>query len=128
MKKNLLVVSFIVFAVFGQTTIVGAAITTYTCDYGSFSDSDGNHLVNDPFILTFIVDSDTEKAYMKGNQGAANVLIVQGSSSLTFIEVTDAGNVMTTTIDSEANSVHSRNTVLFGELVPSQFYGTCITQ
>ena len=113
---------------FGLSPIVSAEITTYICDYKTYSDEDGNHAVDKPFVLTFIIDSETGKAYMKGNLGTEDVQIVSGDDSLTFIEITDAGNVMTTTIDPEANSVHSRSPVLFGELIPSQYYGACIAQ
>ena len=48
-----------------------------------------------------------------------------GYSGVTFLEVLKTGAVQTTTIDDQGNAVHSRHTILIGELVPSQYYGTC---
>ena len=107
---------------------VSAEITTFVCDYPTWSDEEGNHPAKNPFVLTFIVDSETGKAYMKGNLGTEDVQVISAESSFTFVEITDTGNVMTTTIDSARKSVHSRNAVLFGEIVPTQYYGTCIRQ
>ena len=42
-----------------------------------------------------------------------------------FIEFTGSGNVVTTTITEKGVSVHSRNSVVFGKLIPSQYYRTC---
>jgi len=128
MKNKSRIASLLMLGVFGLSPTANAEITTFICDYKTWSDSEGNHAVNRPFVLTFIVDSETEKAYVKGNAGTEVVQIVTGDYALTFIEITDVGNVMTTTIDSESISVHSRNGVILGELLPSQYYGTCIAQ
>jgi len=128
MKTKSAITSLLVLGFFGFSPIVNAEITTFFCDYETWSDNEGNHAVNRPFVLTFIVDSETDKAYMKGNLGTEDVLIITGDNSLTFIEVTDVGNVMSTTVDPEGNSVHSRNSVILGELTPSQYYGSCIRQ
>ncbi len=107
---------------------VSAEIKTFVCDYPTWSDEEGNHPHKDPFVLTFILDGETGKAYLKGNLGTEDVQVIPGDNGITFIEITDTGNVMTTTIDLHAHSVHSRNGVIFGELTPSQYYGTCIQQ
>lgn len=62
---------------------------------------------------------------MVGNQGSAEVKMLISELGFTFIEITGAGNVITTTIDSAGDSVHSRNTVIGGKLVPTQYYGNC---
>ena len=107
---------------------VSAEIVTFVCDYTTVSTSEGHKKVSNSFVLTFIVDSDSDNAYMMGNQGTEDVILIAGDDKVTFIEVTDTKNVMSTTIDSVSNSVHSRNTVLFGELVASQYYGSCTSQ
>ncbi len=104
-----------------------ADTTTFVCDYKTFSDDeDGLQKVDRPFVLTFIVDNENGKGYVVGNSGWEEVTIIANDGGgLTFVEVTDSGNVMTTTVDSSGKSVHSRNSVLLGELIPSQFYGRC---
>jgi len=95
------------------------------CEFTSSSDADGNK--TDSFILEFYFDS-KNKAYMKGNVGVAEVTPSAQLGGVSFIEKTPAGNIMLTTIDNNGNAVHSRHTVIFGELVPSQSYGKCTTQ
>lgn len=106
----------------------GSAIadtTTYICDYPTYSDQEGNHKVTNKFVLTFIVDKDANKSYMLGNNGSTEIRMLESSDQIAFFEVTSTGNIMTTAIDANMNSVHSRNSVMFGELIPSQYYGTC---
>lgn len=102
-----------------------AGTSTLVCDYSKYSDEEGVHSVKDKFTLTFIVDKEKGTAYIFGNQGSAEVDMLPSEFGFTFIEITDAGNVMTTTIDSVGDSVHSRNTVIRGKLVPTQYYGKC---
>lgn len=102
-----------------------ADTTTYSCDYTTYSDQEGNHKVEKKFELNFIVDKAAGKSYMLGNNGSTEVKLLESSDQLAFIEITATGNVMTTAIDSKFNSVHSRNSVMFGEILPSQYYGKC---
>ncbi|OBT12746.1 hypothetical protein A9264_15855 [Vibrio sp. UCD-FRSSP16_10] len=102
-----------------------ADTTTYLCNYGSYSDQEGNHKVKNKFELNFIVDKDTSKSYLLGNNGSSEVKLFESSDQLAFIEITATGNLMTTAIDSKFNSVHSRNSIMFGEMLPSQYYGKC---
>jgi len=102
-----------------------ADTTTYSCNYTSYSDQEGNHKVKKKFELNFIVDKASGKSYMLGNNGSTEVKLLESSDRLAFIEVTATGNIMTTAIDSKLNSVHSRNSVMFGEMLPSQYYGKC---
>jgi len=62
---------------------------------------------------------------MLGNQGSTKVEMVRGLDGLSFIEITSAGNVMTTAITSGLKSVHGRNSNFFGDLIAQQYYGTC---
>lgn len=98
----------------------------YLCNYASYSNNKGNHKVKDKFELNFIIDRTTGKSYLLGNAGASEVKVLESKDRVAFFEVTATGNIMTTVIDSKLNTVHSRSTVMFGELQPSQYYGKCI--
>ena len=115
--------AFLVFPPFAH-----AETTTFVCDYATWSDQDGNHPVKTEFVLTFLIDSDTGKAYMIGNMGAEEVKIFSGDGYISFIEITATGNIMTTAIASDGTSVHSRNSIMFGEIIASQYYGTCVSR
>lgn len=106
-------------------TLVHGETTSYFCNYTSYSDQAGNHKVKKKFELKFIVDRASGKSYLIGNNGSTVVKLLESSNQLAFIEVTASGNIMTTSIDSKLNSVHSRNWVGFGEMLPSQYYGKC---
>ena len=120
-RKNLLALVFLFLPI---STV--AAPVTFVCDYETFSDEEGNHAVKGEFVLTFLVDG--EKAYMIGNNGSEPVQLLAGDEYVSFIEVTAAGNIMTTAITSDGTSVHSRNSIMFGDLIPSQYYGTCVSR
>lgn len=76
--------------------------------------------------LMFIVDPEAGHSYMVGNLGTVKVWaqVVDGTG-IVFIETMLSGVVQVTAIDENGNAVHSRHTVMFGELVPQQFYGHC---
>lgn len=119
MKKLILV-----FLIFGASSFA----TTFglNCSYNSYSDGVAIKKPSSLFKLDFIVDTEANKCYLSGNVGTAEVICTPNDEGLiSFIEITNSGNVNTTTIDKNLKSVHSRNVVLFGELTPSQYYGTC---
>jgi hypothetical protein len=118
----LVVVALLGFAGLGAAR---AETTTYECDYPTYSDEKGLHNVKAPFRLTFLIDPSTKKAYLIGNAGSAEVLLVQNSHGLTLVEITGSGNAMVTAITSKGESVHSRSSIILGDLVPSQYYGKC---
>ena len=102
---------------------------TYTCTYPTYSDGKRVQKVEKEFKLIFIVDIAKKTAYMVGNMGSTEVsMYPKTNAGLSFIEITGARNIMTTSIDSKLNSVHSRNTIIDGELTPSQYYGACTLQ
>ena len=105
-----------------------AETVNYSCNYTSYSDSEGNHKVKNKFELNFIIDRATGKSYILGNAGSSEVKAFEAEDRVTFLEVTATGNIMSTAIDSKLNSVHSRNSIMFGELLPSQYYGKCIVK
>jgi hypothetical protein len=99
---------------------------TYTCRYQSYSDRKGNHKMAEDFKLVFVVDTEKEKAKTIGSKGSFDVeMLYSPSGGMTFIEMIDGGKVLTTTIDPSGKSVHSRNIIVEGEILPSQYYGTC---
>lgn len=98
---------------------------TFDCDYKTYSDEQGNHKVDKPFRMTFLIDSKAEKAYMIGHAGSSEVEMIPNAQGFTLVEVTGTGNVMTTAIADSGKSVHSRNGIVLGNIVPSQYYGTC---
>jgi hypothetical protein len=107
--------------------IAHADTRTFVCSYPKAADPEKGLQNVKAFALTFIVDNESGKAYMVGNNGSSKIGMVNNTedSSLTFLEVTTIGNVMTTTINADGSSVHSRHTVMFGDLIPSQYYGKC---
>jgi len=105
-----------------------AETVNYSCNYTSYSNSEGNHKVKDKFELNFIIDRTAGKSYLLGNAGSSEVKALESKDRVAFFEITATGNLMTTAIDSKLNSVHSRNTVMYGELLPSQYYGKCVVK
>ena len=102
------------------------ASTTFTCQFSTFSDNEGTH--EGELSLTYLVDEDAGKAYMIGNNGSNEVVEIYKGDGRSFIEVTSTGNVMVTTVTPDLKAVHSRNSVMFGELIPTQYYGECLVQ
>jgi len=99
---------------------------TYACQYQSYSDKKGNHKMPEDFKLVFAVDTAKETAKTIGNKGSFDVeMLYSPSGGMTFIEMIDGGKVLTTTIDPSGKSIHSRNIIVEGEILPSQYYGTC---
>jgi hypothetical protein len=123
MKNIILLILMLVFI----PTLVYGDTETFICNYSTYSDANGNHKVTDKFVLTFIVDMTKKTAYMLGSQGTEEVTLIPSGvgEGVSFFEITGVGNVMTTAIDSKGKSVHSRNTIINGEIVPTQYYGKC---
>lgn len=99
---------------------------TYTCRYDSFSDEKGLHKAPGEFRLVFVVDTEKQTAQVVGDKGKFNVdMLPAEKGGLTFVEMVDGGKVLTSSIDEDGKSVHSRNIILEGRISPSQYYGTC---
>jgi len=105
-----------------------AATTSYTCKFTLEATPKGLTKQAKPFELRFLVDSSAEKAYLLGNAGSSEVELIPNRDGISFIEITGSGNVMVTAITKSGEAVHSRNGIMFKELVPSQFYGSCVLQ
>ena len=74
---------------------------------------------------SFIIDKVSKKNYMLGKR-SVEVAMFRSPGQIAFIERTVSGNVMTTSITDDLSSVHSRNSVVYGQIVPSQYYGKCV--
>ncbi len=103
---------------------VNAEVLSYYCSYPNYSDEEGLSK-SDEFNIEFRYDTVTEDAFMVGNNGLSKVGAIKKSEGITFLELLSTGAVQTTTIANDNKSVHSRHTLLWGDLVPSQYYGKC---
>jgi len=105
-----------------------AATTSYVCRFTVEASPKGLAKQEKPFELRFVVDTATKKSYLVGNAGSSEVEIIPNTDGVSFVEITNSGNVMVTAIATNGAAVHSRNGIMFKDLVPSQFYGTCARQ
>ena len=103
---------------------------TYECAFLRYNGDDqaGLQGYEKPFLLTFIYDNSTKKAYSIGNQSSSEVALIQNRDGISFLEVTGSGNVMTTTITRDGYAVHSRHSIIKSIIIPSQSYGTCVVK
>jgi len=105
------------------------ATTSYTCKFSVEATPKGLSTQPPPFELRFVVDASTRKSYIIGNLGASEVKEIPNTDGgISFLEITASGNVMVTAITNSGEAVHSRNSILFETLVPSQLYGQCTRQ
>lgn len=121
--KNLRILCSAV-AFFVSFSAQGATIS-YTCEFSLEATPKGLSKQPKPFELRYVVDTGTKKAYLMGNAGSSEVEIIPNTDGISFVEITRSGNVMVTAVTKSGEAVHSRNGILFKELVPSQFYGKC---
>lgn len=122
-----LVLLFLV--VMASIPISHAATTSFSCNFPLSASSSGVKKESKPFELRFVSDDQTKKAYLIGNNGSSEVTPFRNhGGGITFVEVTDSGNVMVTAITTSGEAVHSRNGIISGTLIPSQYYGKCTIQ
>ena len=117
---------FLTFTVIFTSFPALSEIYTFECEYPTYSDKTGLKEANG-FNFKFVSDTDTGKTYMNGNNGSTEVFLSKRADDegFNFVEMTNAGNVMVTTILLNGSSVHSRNSVILGEIIASQYYGRC---
>jgi hypothetical protein len=67
------------------------------------------------------LDKITGKGYIVGNQGSDEIMVIPNKleGGISFVEITPAGNAMSTAVDTTGVSVHSRNTIIDGKIMPS---------
>ena len=100
---------------------------TLVCHFSKYHSPDETHLQTATgFGMTFRYDLITREAFMEGNNGISGVTLTDGYDGLTFLEFLPAGAVQSTTVAKNGAAVHSRHTLMFGDLVPTQYYGTCL--
>lgn len=109
--------------------ICHAATTSFTCNFPLSASPTGVKKESKLFELRFVSDNQTKKTYLLGNNGSSEVTpFGNQGGGITFVEVTDSGNVMVTAITASGEAVHSRNGIISGKLIPSQYYGKCTIQ
>lgn len=107
------------------STFTWGATASFECRFNLEATPKGLAMQTPLFELRFISDDEKKSAYLMGNNGSAEVKIIQNAGGISFVEVTTSGNVMVTTITKSGDAVHSRNTLMQSQLVPSQYYGKC---
>ena len=101
-----------------------AAAIKYSCDFPKFASPEGLSPAKS-FSMEFAYDTISEKAVLIGNAGVTQVFPMNGRDGISFVEMLVTGAVQTTTVTKSGKAVHSRNTLIDGDLVPSQYYGQC---
>lgn len=125
MKKKILSL----FAVLSLATAASAELITLTCNFYTFAapNETGECSPTDMKNMRFVVDTNSSEGKMLGNAGSSDVLVVEGTDTITFIQV--APVVTTTAVQlSTMKAVHSRNVVLAGQFMPTQYYGKAIVE
>lgn len=116
-KKLLLLISLLPSYAYAETLV---------CEFSSYhSQSETSLQTTTEFELTFRYDLITSEAFLEGNNGISSVLLVNGYEGLTFLEILPTGSVQSTTVQMNGAAVHSRHSIILGDLVPSQYYGLC---
>ena len=103
-----------------------AGVIRFSCVYPFYSNEDSHKQRQADFQFEFILDERKRKDYFVGSVGVEELIYIPNSRGWNFLEVTGTGNILSTTITKQLDSVHSRNTVLTGGLVATQYYGDCI--
>lgn len=106
-------------------------VVTFECSYPTYASPEG--LKEEDFEFTIVYDRAYEKAHLFINGRDAELFVLSGEETLTFMELTDIKNVNTTAVirlkqdstKTRTKSVHSRATALLGTFIPSQYYGEC---
>jgi hypothetical protein len=102
-----------------------AQTITYDCEFLVHSTPDGIKKDEKPFQLKYLIDRNSKKSYLIGNNGSSEVSEILNTDGVSFIEITNSGNVMVTAIANNNLAVHSRNGIFTNKLIPSQYNGKC---
>jgi hypothetical protein len=115
----------IVLGVIGGVPGVGAAETVrLNCRFDVYASPDG--LGAEDFNLEYLIDTITEKAFLVGNLGVSEVVMVSGGYGVSFYELLATGAMQSTSMTYDGQAVHSRHTmVATNEMILSQYYGLC---
>lgn len=103
---------------------VSAKTLDFKCSFPTIVTEDGVSQQN--FDLTFVVDTVSGDAFIRGNNGVSPVIVLRGDYATTFLERLTSGAVQTTTVADTGVAVHSGHTILGSSVLsPSQNYGSC---
>ena len=117
LKYALILISFLPSYSFAETLV---------CEFSRYHSPDETGLQTATgFEMTFRYDPITREAFMEGNGGISSVLLVNSYEGLSFLEILSTGAVQSTTVAMNGVAVHSRHSLILGDLVPSQYYGIC---
>lgn len=100
-----------------------ASSVDFKCTFDGGYTDEGK--TNEKMEFSFILDDVTGESIMRGNGGMSIVENHIGADAITFFEKLFTGAMQTTTITFSGNAVHSRHSLLLGDMVPSQYYGFC---
>ena len=102
-----------------------SSVTRFVCVFDRHVTPDLGIVVSseNPVKLELVVDA-TGHAFAVG-RNVYPVRVHTGDKGVTFLEELITGVVQSTTVQLDGRAVHSRHTIILGELVPSQYYGTC---
>ena len=94
-----------------------AASASWRCEFPGYGEP-----------ITYIAELGSGKGKAVGNIGVSEVLVVEGTGAISFLEILTSGAVQVTTIVLKTGeAAHSRNTLITGvdEFIPSQVVGQC---
>ena len=104
--------------------------TTYMCAFTSYATAKG-FFDNDTMKFTIIIHDKDGTVSIKRSSGSTQGKIIKGDKGLSFVEVSERGNITTTSMttlpprEKEQKAVHSQNILLGGKIMASQHYGSC---
>ncbi|HMN80372.1 MAG TPA: hypothetical protein PKA20_10630 [Burkholderiaceae bacterium] len=103
------------------------AATSFLCSFPYLvTPQDGMRRYRPTLVLRFHAVWTKKRAYAIGDDGEADeVSVVPNHDGVSFVSVTDAGEIMVTTISKDGRAVHSRHLVDGVALLPQQFHGRC---
>lgn len=115
-------ISCLVAAFFGST-VAASGVQRFTCVFDRHVSPETGGISRDsPLSYEFVAGPGYAFAI---GRDVYPVRLVVGDEGVTFLEELPTGVVQTTTIHKSGEAVHSRHTSIFGEFVPSQYYGAC---
>lgn len=107
-----------------SSTSASAETLEFKCSFPTRATDEG--VSKQDFEMTFVVDTISGEAFLRGNNGVAAVAVLRGESATTFVERLASGAIQTTTVTDAGEAVHSRHTIIAGSVLsPSQNYGSC---
>lgn len=105
-------------------TNLACEFTTYATVKGNFSD--------DVMKFTIITNDSNGTFTMNRSNGISTTgNMIRGDKGLSFLEVSELGNITTTTmavvppVEDQQEAVYSMNILVGGKLLARQYYGTC---